>query len=541
MRLELLPNEVLLELFRYMDDTHLLCRFYNLNSRFNSLLFDHTKDFHLNFKSISRDNFDLICRWHLSRIIDRVVSLHLSNDDDTPCQIDLFLFNGVKLRQFTHLKSFALCNFGCSNTFNRILSDLPKLRHLKYLKIDHVQFNINNKSEFINIIWSLRKLSYFHISDDVWELNRRFTSALNVSSPIERLYMMKTRFTLSQLAHLFKCTPYLENLSISFSCHDDFPWGHPGRFFTGASSLLKNMLPTLRALNMNFTGLQRQLEYIFQAMPNLHSMKIEVQSEYIDGCMWQKMISNHLSKLKVFHLRMSLPSRSVDDLWYRPFRKLETFQTSFWVDEHRWFVRCDWNTEGALRARLCHGLLYTVPYAFDTFYYLNQLYSKSTCPNEIEVCSYNRVHTLLLDCSLERKCISRLPNCFPSIRHLIINRDFENIDSICPRLNQLKTLDIANSSFNSDLPSHLQALCDRAPRLQTIVCRDNIWPCLSVRCKSIQRLVIHDDMYYNVRDCVNLCNSTIFNPCESLEINIRTRDSVLHFLRVLPYLRVFIF
>ena len=61
MELESLPNELLLEIFDCVNDLDLLRIFYNLNSRFDRLLSIYIRDFHLNFRSISKKDMDLIC------------------------------------------------------------------------------------------------------------------------------------------------------------------------------------------------------------------------------------------------------------------------------------------------------------------------------------------------------------------------------------------------------------------------------------------------------------------------------------------------
>lgn len=59
MNFELLANELLLDLFEYLDTNDLFHAFYNLNIRLNELLFTHCQlHGNLNFQSISKN----ICR-----------------------------------------------------------------------------------------------------------------------------------------------------------------------------------------------------------------------------------------------------------------------------------------------------------------------------------------------------------------------------------------------------------------------------------------------------------------------------------------------
>ncbi|CAF3706652.1 unnamed protein product, partial [Rotaria sp. Silwood1] len=65
-----------------------------------------------------------------------------------------------------------------------------------------------------------------------------------------------------------------------------------------------------------------------------------------------------------------------------------TFRTPFWLNEHGWFVRCDWNSSNLVI------YIYTLPYAFDTFWILYPLCHKSTCPQKNNKQSYDTVRYL---------------------------------------------------------------------------------------------------------------------------------------------------
>ncbi|CAF3657219.1 unnamed protein product [Rotaria sp. Silwood1] len=106
MNLESFSNELLLDLFEYFSAVDLLRTFYNLNFRFNNLIMIHFQHFDLNFRSVSQYDFNLICCQYLPIIVNDINSLSLSNDDDTPQQIDLFLEHGLIISQFINLKSY---------------------------------------------------------------------------------------------------------------------------------------------------------------------------------------------------------------------------------------------------------------------------------------------------------------------------------------------------------------------------------------------------------------------------------------------------
>jgi hypothetical protein len=103
MNIEQLANELLLEIFVYLKSADVLRSFSHLNSRFNNLLITHFRTNGLDFRSISKHDFDTICQENLRLIADRLTGLRLSDDDDTPDAIDLFLSGSFGLHRFDQL------------------------------------------------------------------------------------------------------------------------------------------------------------------------------------------------------------------------------------------------------------------------------------------------------------------------------------------------------------------------------------------------------------------------------------------------------
>ncbi|CAF1269535.1 unnamed protein product [Adineta steineri] len=80
MNLELIPDEVLLNIFQYVHDFDLLRAFSNLSYRFNFLLHNQYRTYCFNFNYLSKRTFDMICQQHLTFIADRTITLTLSDD-----------------------------------------------------------------------------------------------------------------------------------------------------------------------------------------------------------------------------------------------------------------------------------------------------------------------------------------------------------------------------------------------------------------------------------------------------------------------------
>jgi len=159
MKLECLPNEILLDTFEYLHAIHILRAFYGLNSRLNKLLNTSFKSYYLDFRSVSKCNFNIICQQHLPSIINKIISLHLADDDETPNLPEIFLSYNFTLDRFTHLQALSLYSIQSLDLLNQILL---QSHQVKYLKLIQCFYN-NIEYQLINNIWSLPKLTDCHI------------------------------------------------------------------------------------------------------------------------------------------------------------------------------------------------------------------------------------------------------------------------------------------------------------------------------------------------------------------------------------------
>jgi hypothetical protein len=197
------------------------------------------------------------------------------------------------------------------------------------------------------------------------------------SSSIKYLTLEKITCDFRDLSHLFEYTPCLRRISIKLT------YGFPNQeFHTPLFSII--------SLKILYHGCANILTNLFQNIPNLIYLTLETFDIYSDGYEWEKILRSYLPNIKVFQLKMNLNfphrdniNKQVDDL-------LDTFRTSFWLEEHHWFVRCDWDPLNIFN----DGILYTLPYAFDDCFYFDAVSSKSTCSNYTDYCSYDRVPIL---------------------------------------------------------------------------------------------------------------------------------------------------
>jgi hypothetical protein len=182
MNFESLPNEMLLELFEFFNGVHLFRTFYNLNIRFNTLLIVHFQRYHFDFRNISKGEFDRICGNQLLSITDRIISLCLSDDNETPNLLDQFHSYGFTLTQFTNLRSLSLVRIRPQKKLDILLTESLCLPNLTHLTITECYWgNENDFIGLINSVWSLSKLTHCILRGN--SVNGDLTRVRTVKSP----------------------------------------------------------------------------------------------------------------------------------------------------------------------------------------------------------------------------------------------------------------------------------------------------------------------------------------------------------------------
>ena len=129
--IDLLPVELLHSIFGYLWAHEIFYSFSNLSGYLNGVLINYDR-YSVNFHSVLKSQFDVIC--HYIRP-DQIISLTLSDDEETPNQSELF-FSLFDIKQFINLRSINMNSIG-HHTFKR-LSNLHKLKYLSSLKLPHL-------------------------------------------------------------------------------------------------------------------------------------------------------------------------------------------------------------------------------------------------------------------------------------------------------------------------------------------------------------------------------------------------------------------
>jgi hypothetical protein len=130
--LEQLPNELIIEVFAFLNGVDTVYAFSQLNTRFQSLLIQYVNIF--DFKSISKAKFDYVIQHH---DIQQWKSLRLSEDDETPGQIRVFCQLYPSHQYIFQLQSLCVVNM-TPRYAQEFISQLVSFDHLVSLEIGNI-------------------------------------------------------------------------------------------------------------------------------------------------------------------------------------------------------------------------------------------------------------------------------------------------------------------------------------------------------------------------------------------------------------------
>ncbi|CAF3408147.1 unnamed protein product [Rotaria socialis] len=506
MNLESLPNEIILILFEYFSLFELFQYFRGLNSLFNNLLFQEFNKFQLDLRSLSKTKFDQICQQYAPSILNQIVSIHLSNDYDTPQEIQLLLSQDYQLRQFIHLESLSIINLQSKQILGEIMNECSHLPHLTHLTIQcTIEMSENDTQHLFNQVWSLPKLKSIHLN---MNSTRNSSNSTIISKSLKYLNIEHNIYSLSRFADLYRNTPNLRHLSAWFVVeYNEF-------------QILKP-IDSITRLNITFYGLENMLEHVLENLPNLYQLKCDL-NVYINGYQWESIIKKSLPKLKIFQVKMRFtPPSNNQNIDEKLNKIIDSYRTNFWINEHQWYIRCHWYTLDEKIDLFNFIDVFTVPYSSDRFYEDNIcLLAKSTVQYDKEYLQCPCITTLNYGSSSFTDPI-RSRFRFNNIEHLSLSLPFnENFFFIVSKFVRLRSLFVytdTNKNVNN-IQFQLQLVLDQAPRLYSLEFTtwsrsDSESPFEGLRSVSVRRLDLirfnfNDQVYhFDEKECIELSRS----------------------------------
>ena len=317
--LEVLPNEILIQCFEYLNTCTLFHAFNQLNSRFNQLI--RQMSLCIDFEDISKSIFD-----EFSMILsqdetmkNQVYSLHLPNDDR--CLQSKEFWSRFSCEDFPRLQIFE------SNIFLK-----PGQEDLE--RVSYVPMKIN-----LQAFHNLQKLSMFELRYSIWKSGStssitHFT--LSVCEGSEFFYFLKT-FPMLKYLHIHKLVDH-SNYGLNEFLDD------------------QRHLHLTELIIDNFKGSFEIIELSVKQTPNLQSLTIVCLFSWImfDPDRWERLITQSLPHLNHFKFvgstfKDQLPAQNI----------FEQFQSAFWRVQHQWFVEMIFDETLVT--------IYTIPYMSKDF------------------------------------------------------------------------------------------------------------------------------------------------------------------------------
>jgi len=455
-KFEVLPNEILIQCFEYLNAPYLFYSFYQLNDRFNDLI--RRIPLCINLKEdLAKSTFENFCTKISSNpgIKDQVYSLNLpllKDNDPAGLRSKVFL-SLFSLDGFSNLRNFKI------NTDVRIIST------------DMVSFDFNDKKMLEFSMVSFSKLRALSLS----RLHERSTNLENIRLSITHLTL--TECDIDYFYWLTTCAPMLEYL-------------HVCRVYSFGSSMTKQTnesFPFFKKLiidNVLYVSFN-DFETLVKLTPNLKHLTISaIEMDLIDAARWKQLITRSLLSLNTFQFKFSCwcYKPELDDM----IPKLQEFQSDFWRKEHHWFAEYAIADDS-----IC---VYTIPYAFNK-YELKSNYERHRNDLTNNSDTFINVTSLKLSCEiLQKKC----EDYFGNIKSLELNGrseslTIEKIECLRKIINpfHLKYLDLSGLY---DIDSSLVLkLLDQMPQLSILsIWRNDLIDCFydnSELCKRLNKMV----------------------------------------------------
>ena len=536
-QLESLANEILLDLFELIPPLDLFRVFYSLNTRLNILILFHSQNYRIDFRSISNEDFNIICRDYLPLIINRIIYFRFSDDDDTPRQSIDFLSYNFKLSQSKFLRSLTFHCMHFDSKMNELFfQEIDNLHNLTHLKFVNCRFEFGDNKNYlqlINQIWSLPKLIYCYW-DGRFYGGEIFYIPTVVSLSLKHLYIHHITWEFNRLVRLLDKTPSLEYFSTTANftyTSDDHADDTPP----------SSMNLSMQKLKLHGISSPRVMINTLYRMPNLLCLNIDSSFILLDGHQWKAIIIKYLPKLKTFRLNMSYefdkPMKKetyIDEL-------LDTYRTSFWIKEHDWFTGCLWDHSDVKQTIYLYSLPFSIQY-YSGGISQGNCRTKSTDLSNINY-SYDHVRCLTYCSSIftntefsnvELNHVEYLGLTLPfDDRFLSIFTCFDNLLSL-----GLKIL--------NDYPFQLQSLLDKAPRLfqlEFLMWSTKEMSPYNLTSKSIRRLNLegcdefNNHHCFDHQQCIKLTESPLGIQCQVLHIEVGNPMSIFELVDKMINLR----
>ncbi|CAF1214408.1 unnamed protein product [Adineta ricciae] len=394
-----LPPEVVFYIFRHLD-AQTIVRSVRLVCKQFSTFVNTYDQFNLHLNSISKPEFHYLC--NLIRP-NQVKSLTLSNDAETPGQIEYFL-SCFRLKQYTQLRSLTLLEID-QCYLHVILKDVLNMRLEKLIIISKEDLSTDDAiANDLSMVTSLPTLWKFCLDVMTLDASRITLSPLSMIQHLEIHCQSVSAYCeiLHRLPHLqILVVEQLLAINSINSIPDLKPACQLSSLTFKYSSINMNTLQALLLLTPTLNHL-----YLLRCV-NLHDFILHISE-------WQLLVESTLSLLIKFEFFLvetgQLFFPSVEHV-------IAPFQTPFWTEVKRWYAICDYTTHPL--SLIVHSPSAHDP-KFEYIFYSKHISRSTSTPIISNVPIMNHIRILRLDLSTGIPAGLPYTSVFPNIEWLIL-------------------------------------------------------------------------------------------------------------------------
>ncbi|UJR20080.1 hypothetical protein I4U23_023212 [Adineta vaga] len=412
-----LANEILYEIFDYLEFYHMYLAFSNLNIRFESFLLQWTVPIQLNPSILSKSAFDY---YHKNTIIHKqyqIKSLSLSNSFVVNLMFKAYSF--PLLSNYSQLQTLILNNIEKRHVIN-ILKSLRTLPNLHSLTILCHEKSKNPVKYFLEL-FQLPVLKYCRVKFETYSVHSLFRLLDDSDSSIEHL-IIDSNIWIANLNSLLSGKSKLRYLTVNQLCGNTYgPIMHCSRLKKPLTKLI------ITKLMISFEFFKSFIKTHGEHLEILHLSQMN-DSHYFNANDWEQLIMSSMPNLKTFsvHFRFTIDNRPSLKLILRQ------FHTSFWL-ERQWFFEHNIST---VSYKITVDFYSINPFSMKKFIIIGN--NHQTFGKKVPLKSVN--HVVIENTNAIINC----RNTFPSATKLTLtcnDQDFSSLSTIL-RLEQLTTLHI---------------------------------------------------------------------------------------------------
>ncbi|CAF3545658.1 unnamed protein product [Rotaria sp. Silwood1] len=390
-------NEVIYEIFEFLDAYQLYESFFDLNTRFRNLCLHSNLPIQIHAQYLSKSIFQ---RYYTNFILPnkhRIQSADLAN----PFIIDFFS-SPTDISNCFQLQTLILDKIK-SEYLENLLTSLASLTNLSSLIIS-IGLNSNTNTLW-NLIFQLPVLKYCKISSKEDAYLGYLPMSTNTVSSIEHL-VINGKLDYTHVDAILSYVPQLRRLLVNYLY----------TYYKGGTRAPQYALNNLTHVSLT---LDRLLFDQFEIFLKNYLSRVKVlhissnyDSTYLNAERWEQLILSHMSCLQIFdlqHIYEILYGNKQTIMYEDIFQK---FTSPFWI-QRQWFFAYNTNFGSAL-----HGVFYSIqPYRRKYF----------TVTGELNLDEH----------------LSQDKTIFDSVRHVIIQdeRMIGNCSKYFPNVNELTISD----------------------------------------------------------------------------------------------------